>query len=257
MLLAVHEQNKTNRPAAPAVVFLHGVFGRGRNLGGLQRALADRYRTIALDLRSHGESPHGPISYDAMAADVAETLDALGLERVRLVGHSMGGKTAMRLALTRPDRVEKLLVADIAPAPMRHGQNVLAEALAGLTLPELNNRQEIRAFLTPLSGSAALADWLGQNIAPGAPARWTIGLEEITAAFETIEDWPTLPPGACWKGPALFLRGENSPYVQPALYPTIHALFPNARIEIVRQAGHWLHVEQSEAFIAAMERFLA
>lgn len=249
-------RNDTNRHNAPTVVLLHGVFGRARNLGVLQRALSPHFNTIALDLRSHGNSPHGLLTYPDMAQDILETLDHLSISSASFIGHSMGGKVAMALSLIAPERVRRLLIADIAPAPMHHGQNALAQKLSALSLPKLNDRTEIRDFLNPITGSSAISDLLGQNIIPGDPALWQIGLNEIAQSFSTIEGWPTSLPYTQWDGPTLFLRGGNSPYVQPEHHALIHQLFPQARIQTISGTGHWLHVEAPHLFKEAMLDFL-
>ncbi|WP_231118985.1 alpha/beta fold hydrolase [Oecophyllibacter saccharovorans] len=270
MQLTFHERNEQGSMQKPAVVLLHGVFGRGRNLGQLARSLAPDFRVWAFDLRNHGDSPHGPVSYEAMAQDVLDTMTQLELERACVLGHSMGGKTAMAMALLAPERVERLVVADIAPAPVHFGQRRLAQTLAALKFPVLRDRQEVRAFLLAalrgMPGTAssdqasdpALADWLGQNLAfgPTAPARWTIGMNQIAEGFAQIEDWPQALNQRRWKGPALFLRGGRSPYVSPDSWPAVKALFPNAMLQTLPDAGHWLHVEQPEAFNDAVRHFL-
>nr|WP_294914561.1 alpha/beta fold hydrolase [uncultured Neokomagataea sp.] len=258
MQLHVIERTEGETTAAerPVIVFLHGLFGRARNLGFLQRATANNFRTLAPDLRNHGESPHGPASYSAMAEDVLETLETHNINRFALVGHSMGGKVAMHLALKHPDRVSRLLVADMAPAPTRHGQSAMIERLKTLTFPDTLDRKEALALLDPITGSRAVSELMGQNLRLGDHPGWAIGFDELADAVTHIEGWeaPRTPP---YNGPALFLRGELSPYVQEHHHPTIHALFPKAEIETLPNAGHWLHVDQPKGFLARMTPFLS
>lgn len=256
MKLASIIRNDTGNDHAPTVVLLHGVFGRARNLGVLQRALSPFFNTVALDLRSHGKSGHGLLTYPDMARDVLDTLDHLNIASACFVGHSMGGKVAMTLSLLAPNRVEQLLVADIAPAPMHHGQNALVQKLISLTLPTLENRAAIRAFLTPTTENPAVTELIGQNIEPGAPARWLIGIEEIAQSFPVIEDWPNSLPHPRWNGPTLFVRGGNSPYIQPQHHGLIHHLFPRAHIRTIPNTHHWLHAEAPERFNEIMLGFL-
>lgn len=256
MKLASILRNDTGNDHAPTVVLLHGVFGRARNLGVLQRALSPYFNTVALDLRSHGASEHGPLTYPDMARDVLETLDDLNISSACFVGHSMGGKVSMTLSLLAPNRVEQLLVADTAPAPMHHGQNALAQKLVSLTLPDLENRAAIRTFLNPITEDPAVTELIGQNIEPGAPARWLIGIEDIAHSFPIIEDWPTGLPNARWNGPTLFIRGGNSPYIQPKHHGLIHHLFPRAHIRTIPNTHHWLHAEEPERFNEIMLGFL-
>lgn len=256
MKLASIIRNDTGNDHAPTVVLIHGVFGRARNLGVLQRALSPYFNTVALDLRSHGNSEHARLTYPDMANDVLETLDHFNIASADFVGHSMGGKVAMTIALHAPHRVQQLLVADIAPAPMHHGQNALVQKLDALTLPALETRADIRSFLNPITENPAVTELIGQNIEPGSPARWLIGLHEIAQSFPTIENWPNTLPNARWSGPTLFIRGGNSPYIQPEHHGLIHHLFPRAHIRTIPNTHHWLHAEDPESFNAIMLDFL-
>lgn len=238
------------------VVFLHGLFGRARNLGFLQREASQTFRTIALDLRNHGESSHGPVSYPAMAQDVLETLDDLGIERFSVVGHSMGGKVAMMLALADPDRVTRLMVADMAPARTQQGHGDMITKLDAITFPPELTRSETLDLLEPITGSRAVAELMAQNVSLDGIPGWAIGFDEITQGISLIEGWPDIQV-APYDGPALFLRGSNSSYVRPEHHPLIHALFPHARIQTLEGAGHWLHAEQPRPFISEMMAFLA
>jgi len=237
------------------VVFLHGLFGRARNLGFLQREASQTFRTIALDLRNHGASPHGPVSYPAMAQDVLETLDDLGIERFSVVGHSMGGKVAMMLALADPDRVTRLMVADMAPARTQQGHGDMIAKLDAITFPSELTRSGALALLEPITGSRAVAELMAQNVSlDGAPG-WAIGFDEITQGISLIEGWPD-SQAAPYDGPALFLRGGNSNYVRPEHHALIHAQFTQARILRLEGAAHWLHAVQPRPFIATMMAFL-
>lgn len=237
------------------VVFLHGLFGRARNLGFLQRGAAADFRTFALDLRNHGNSPHGPVSYALMAQDVLETLDDLGVERFAVVGHSMGGKVGMMLALAAPERVTKLLVADIAPARTGHGHGEMIARLGALTFPSVLERRDGLDLLEPVVGNRAVAELLLQNIRLGASPGWSIGFDDLARDIHTIENWPNLQI-APYEGPVLFLRGGESPYVRPEHHDQIRALFPHALIRTLAGAGHWLHAEQPRPFLREMMEFL-
>ncbi len=234
------------------VLLLHGLFGSARNLGGVARALAAEHRVLSLDMRNHGDSPHHPaMDYDLMAADVAETMDAAGLASAAVVGHSMGGKVAMRLALTAPERVTRLVVADIAPVPNPPNFSAFTAAMLAVT-PEMS-RPQADAALAPVVTDAAVRSFLLHNFRPGQG--WRIGLPEIAAALPLIEGWDD--PEASYAGPVLFVTGARSDYVRPEHRPAILRLFPAARFVAIKDAGHWLHAEQPEAFNATVGAFLA
>jgi len=241
----------------PPVALLHGLFGSARNLGVVQRALAPRFRVLALDLRNHGGSPHAvAMDYPAMAADVLETLDQRAALPAALVGHSMGGKAAMIAALLHADQVERLVVADIAPVAYEHHNAEIAAALAAVTLSPGLTRAAADAALAEAVPDAGLRAFLLQNLQFGAHPGWRIGLREIAAAMPVIEGWGA-PAGAVYRGRTLFVAGAASDYVRPDDRPAIRALFPAARFVTLKNAGHWLHADNPAGFVAVLEAFLA
>ncbi|MGC8476068.1 MAG: alpha/beta fold hydrolase [Acetobacteraceae bacterium] len=247
----------TEAGAGSPVVLLHGLFGSARNFGLVQKRLAARWRVIALDLRNHGASGHdSEMSYAAMAADVAATLAALGAQPAAVIGHSMGGKVAMRLALEYPAVPRALVVADIAPRPYPPHFAAIAASMAALPLASGMTRAAADAALADTVPDAALRGFLMQNFIPGGPAGWRIGLAEIIAALEReIGGWAA-PVGATWPGPTLVLTGAQSDYVTAADRGPIRALFPAARFVALHGAGHWLHADNPDGFLAAVGAFL-
>jgi pimeloyl-ACP methyl ester carboxylesterase len=242
----------------PPVALLHGLFGRGRNLLGVARGLAASHRVIMLDLRNHGQSPHAPdMAYATMAGDVMETLGALDALPASLLGHSMGGKTAMACALITPDAVRRLLVADIAPVAYRHGNAAIAEAMRALPLRAGMDRKAADAGLVAGVADEAVRGFLLQNFIPGVAPGWRIGLAEIAAAMGEIEGWPELAPGFAFEGPVLFVAGGQSDYVTPQGREAARARFPRAKFMILKQAGHWLHADQPAAFLEVASTFFA
>ena len=238
------------------IVLLHGLFGAARNLGAVQRALAPRYRVIALDLRNHGTSQHArEMDYPEMAADVLKTLAELDALPAALVGHSMGGKAAMLVALTRPDSVSRLLVADIAPVPYVHGNERVAEALLALKLSPGLTRPAADAALADAVPDMSMRGFLLQNLVLGERPHWRIGLREIAHAIPALEGWQT-PPNVRYDGPTLFVSGASSDYVRPEYRPPIHALFPRARFVTLKNAGHWVHVDNPTGFVSVLDGFL-
>jgi pimeloyl-ACP methyl ester carboxylesterase len=240
----------------PPVALLHGLFGAARNLGVVQRALASRFRVLALDLRNHGASPHAAeMDYPALAADVLETLDQRAALPAALVGHSMGGKTAMMAALLQPELVERLLVADIAPVAYQHDNARIVSAMLGIELSPGLTRAAADAALAEAVPDAGLRAFLLQNLVPGAHPSWRIGLHEIASALPAIEGWKA-PSGLVYPGPTLFVAGAASDYVGREHRPAIRTLFPAARFVTLKNAGHWLHVDNPAGFVAVIEAFL-
>lgn len=219
----------TEAGSGPAVVLMHGLFGMGRNLGMVQRALSQRFRTLSLDLRNHGASPHDPdMHYDSMAEDVFETITALGATPAAVIGHSMGGKTAMRLALRHPQVAGRLCVADIAPVayPPRNGP-VLAALRAVPLVPGLTRAQADAAMATGVP-DASLRAFLMQNLVFAPTPSWRIPLDAIEAALPDLEGWdPT--PGLSYPGPTLFVSGYGPTSSRPTTAtPSVHCSPPRA-----------------------------
>ncbi|WP_135466529.1 alpha/beta fold hydrolase [Crenalkalicoccus roseus] len=248
--------NLVEAGAGAPVALLHGLFGAAQNWGAIQRRLAARHRVLALDLRNHGASPRAPaMDYPAMAEDVAETLATAGALPAAIIGHSMGGKVAMALALTRPEAVSRLLVADIAPLAYPPALRGYVAALRGLALRPGLTRREADAALAAAVPQPGIRAFLLQNLRfDRDPPDWRLGLAEIAAAMPAIEGFPEL--GARYQGPALFLAGERSDYIRPEHHARIRALFPAARFATVPKAGHWVHAENPEGFLALAEPFL-
>jgi pimeloyl-ACP methyl ester carboxylesterase len=242
----------------PPLILLHGLFGSARNWGAVQKALAGDYRVVALDLRNHGASPHAPgMDYAVQAADVAESMTELGIERAVVLGHSMGGKAAMMLALTRPKLVERLIVADIAPRPYPPALRAVVAAMQALPLHAGLTRQEADQALCAGVPEAPIRSFLLQNLRfEAAPPSLRIGLAEIAAAMPEIEDF-TPPSGARFEGPALAMAGALSPYIRTEDHTAFRALFPRIGFASIPRAGHWLHAENPEGFLAALKEFLA
>ena len=255
MLLNAIESGPPDAALIPAIL-IHGLFGQARNLGRLQRRLALTRRTLAVDLRSHGDSPHGPLDLRAMGDDVHETMRAARIDRAVVVGHSLGGKVSMALALDHPDKVARLLVADIAPAIYQHGNIRYARALQHIELRPGLTRAEADAALALSIDDGAVRILLLQNLHTGERPRWRIGLDDIAGSLDKAEGWPDWPPGTAYTGPALFLRAEKSDFVLPEHTPAIRSLFPRARMATLRDAGHWLHVDKPDDFNAIVTSFV-
>ncbi len=252
MILHGHEEG-----AGPPVALLHGLFGSARNWRTVQRALAGRFRTIALDLRNHGASPHAtPMDYATMAADVSATLAEMGAAPAALVGHSMGGKVAMAMALSRPDLVSRLSIVDIAPLPYRPAHRALIGAMQALPLGPDLTRAGADAALAAVTANPAERGFVLQNLRFTPVPEWRLGLAEIAASMPAIEDFAP-PGGASYAGETLFIAGGKSAYIRPEYRDRITGLFPRARITTIAAAGHWVPVEAPEAFLQVLSAFLA
>ncbi|MGF1502468.1 MAG: alpha/beta fold hydrolase [Paracoccaceae bacterium] len=251
-----------HRPAAgaetaPPLVIAHGLYGARRNFNAIAKALAADRRVIAVDMRNHGASPWDEdCSYPAMAEDLAHTVERLAGPRAVVLGHSMGGKAAMALALTRPDLLAGLVVADIAPVAYAHSHLGYLEAMRAVPLEQIGRRGEADPHLADAVPDAGLRAFLLQNLViEDGRARWRINLDGLAAGMPELLGWPPDWPTR-YEGPALFLRGGASDYVPPGAEIPIRALFPRARLETIEGAGHWLHAEEPKAFTAAVRRFL-
>jgi len=238
----------------PPFVILHGLLGSSSNWRSIARRLAARHRVFTLDLPNHGDSPHvDAMSYGCMADDVCEFLDVHGIDTATVIGHSMGGKTAMRLALDAPRRIERLVVVDIAPTVSRHDHVPWLRAMADLDLGRVTRRADADAGLAASIPDTAMRQFLLQNLvnSDGGFA-WRINLAGIESSLPALLDFPLGPRTRPFSGPALFLRGAHSDYVAPEDEARIRALFPRAEILTIEGAGHWIHAEQPERFLAAL-----
>ena len=242
----------------PPVLILHGLFGSGANWRTIARQLEARLECHLVDQRNHGRSPHARgMTYPELAGDVLAYLDARRIDRAGLIGHSMGGKTAMTLALTAPERAAWLVVADIAPAPSPGDHRPILDALRALPAGALATRADADAALAPAIPAPELRRFLLQNLVfDGGRLRWRIDLDAIADALPDLTGFPPPAAGAVYEGPSLFLRGARSDYLPPCHEPRVRALFPAASIATIAGAGHWLHAEQPAAVAGRIARFL-
>lgn len=242
-------------PAAgrPPLLIVHGLYGSARNWGVIAKRLSDRRQVIAVDLRNHGDSPWNPAhDYPDLAGDLAEIIDEIG-SPADVIGHSMGGKAAMVLALTRPDLVARLVVADIAPKAYSHTQLPFIEKMRQVDLETLTRRSEAAEQLGALGVGPALQSFFTQSL-DVAGKRWKLNLDALADNMPRIMSFPDI--SECYDGPALFLTGAESDYVTRDDRPRIKTLFPNARFTALPGAGHWLHADKPREFEAAVRVFL-
>lgn len=248
----------------PALVFLHGLLGSKNNFNSVAKALAQHTgrRVLTVDARNHGDSFHSPdMSYEAMSQDLQDFLPQLGLVPCVLIGHSMGGKTAMLLALQRPELVERLIVEDMSPVEFMPDPNIhtCIAAMRAIDIPDK----------VPLSHARKLADEQLSRVVQDINIRklmltnlveadgrlvWRLNLDSVAQNLDKIIAFP--PQQEPFPGPTLFLCGEHSKYVHPSHYPEIRRLFPQAQMQTVPNSGHWIHASHPQEFMAAIRDFL-
>lgn len=244
--------------SSPSLIIMHGLFGSGRNWSMLARKFAEFFHVHMLDLRNHGASPHREtMNYEVMADDLAHFLDLHEIERASILGHSMGGKVAMWFALNHPDRVERLIAADIAPVSYQHSFDQILLGLKSIPLDWVNSRSDADEFLSEYLDEKPLRQFLLQNLViQDGNAGWRINLAAIEKALPQILSFPDTGSVSPNDLPALFIAGGQSDYVLPEHVEVIEQLFPSARIENIHNAGHWLHAEQPDEFARVVKAFL-
>ena len=237
------------------LIIMHGVFGMSDNWQTLGRKWADQYEVHLLDMRNHGRSPHSDeFSYELMSDDLVEYLDDRGIERARIIGHSMGGKVAMLFSVLNPERTERLVVADIAPKPYKPHHQQILEALQGLDLENIETRSEAdeQFGITDEGTKQFLLKslyWKEKGL-----LSWRFNLPVIAREIERVGE--SLPGQAIYYGPTLFIRGGASWYIKDEDMDEIEAHFPEAKLETIDGAGHWLHAEKPREFFSKVDEFL-
>jgi len=239
------------------VILLHGMLGSSDNWHHIVQRLAERFQVFNLDQRNHGRSPHSDeMNYPLMAGDLENFFVARRIESAVVIGHSMGGKTAMQFALEFPGRVEKLVVADMSPRAYAPAHDRIFAALLGLDLSTLRSRQQAEAALAPDIPDLALRRFLLKNLGRDAGGRflWKINLRSVVKNYRHLRA-PIERPDPFTK-PALFIRGGKSDYINPQDEPLIRELFPQSKIQTLPSASHWVHADQPEEFMRLVLGFL-
>ncbi|WP_016854967.1 alpha/beta fold hydrolase [Halomonas smyrnensis] len=254
MTLALHHID-TGGDGTPLVV-IHGLLGSADNWRSHIKKWQEQHRVIAVDLRNHGRSPHAPgMGYAAMARDVLALLEALGVARAHVLGHSMGGKVAITLARLAPERLASLIVADVAPQAYGHGHDNELGALRRVRDERPADRRQADALMADFIDQRTTRLFLATNLVRGEDGMTVrVGLDQITEDYASISGEPD-GEGA-FEGPTLVVRGSRSSYVTDAMLPALREVLPNAELETL-EAGHWLHAECPEEFQAAVNGFLA
>lgn len=239
------------------LVILHGLFGSSDNWFSIAPKLAGQFHVFTLDLRNHGQSPHSDeMSYPVMARDVVEFLDGQGLASANVLGHSMGGKTAMQLALDFPERVERLIVADIAPRAYALEFEPYFQAMLALDLKKFKSRMQVEEALASSVPDLVIRRFLLKNLGhnPDGSYFWRINLPGIHKNYP--QNCEAMTSEKQFDKPVLFLSGGKSNYVSEADHPQILKLFPRAQFEVIRGAGHWVHADAPGEFVEEVRSFL-
>ncbi|MCT4710770.1 esterase [Enterobacteriaceae bacterium H11S18] len=234
------------------IVLIHGLFGSLDNLGVLARDLGKDHTLLQIDLRNHGLSERSEeMNYPAMAQDVVETLDEYGIEKAIVIGHSMGGKVAMALTSIAPERIDKLVLIDIAPVDyhVRRHDEIFA-AINAVSEAGIKTRSQAAALMREHIKEEGVIQFLLKSFADGV---WKFNVPVLWNEYEQIVGWQPLP---AWDHPALFIRGGDSPYVDESHREALLAQFPKARAHVVAGAGHWVHAEKPDAVLRAIHRFI-
>ena len=240
------------------IVILHGLFGSKRNWSSIAKHLSDTYRVLTVDLRNHGESPWSDVhDYSSMAEDVATLIENECSKPPIVLGHSMGGKVAMYLSIMRPQLVAQLIVVDIPPARSTGTPIDYVRAMQAIPLTTLAHRRDVGELLRETIPDERVRGFLVTNIITRPEGlAWAVNLDVIEKNFETILDWPDLITTQHFSQQTLFLVGENSTFVGPEHETVIQQFFPASSRQVIKNAGHWVHVENTSAFLKAVRVFL-
>lgn len=254
--MKLHYQLLTAEVATPAnlpIILLHGLFGNLDNLGILARDLNHQHNVIKVDLRNHGLSPRAAdMTYQAMAQDLCSLLDDLQIEKAIIIGHSMGGKVAMALTAIAPERIERLVVIDIAPVDYQHTHrhDKVFSALQAVSEAGITQRQQAAQRMREILPEEGVIQFLLKSFQAGS---WRFNLPVLIGQYPAIIGWQEVP---AWPHPILFIRGSLSPYIQDNYRDHIARQFPLARSYVVAGGGHWVHAEKPEAVLRAIHRFI-
>ena len=252
MKLNSRVQSAQNLNNNSPILLAHGLFGSLDNLGILARDLVSDHDIVQVDMRNHGLSPRSPeMNYPAMARDLLDTLDAHGIDKATLIGHSMGGKAVMAFTALAPDRVDKLVAIDIAPVDYqvrRHDE--IFTAINAVTDAGAASRHQAAEVMREHIKEEGVIQFLLKSFVDGA---WRFNVPVLWDQYPHIVGWETVP---AWDNPALFIPGGNSPYVTEAYRDRLLAQFPQARAHVIAGAGHWVHAEKPDAVLRAIRRYL-
>jgi esterase len=249
--------NYSEQGVGDPVFLIHGLFGSLSNLGNLARALTPNYRVISIDLRNHGDSPHhSEMSLLSMAQDIAELMDHLSITSANFVGHSLGGKVAMQLAMSDAARVKSLVVVDISPVKYKDNNANIINVLYNLSKVDIKDRKIADSFLSEQGIEPFVRAFLLKNLRRHSSGNFElkINIDAIKTHYES--DLSVAPKGEVFTAPCLFLKAENSDYIDQQSLPIIYHLFPHSSVQTIKDVGHWLHAEKPDLFNQLVLQFI-
>lgn len=239
------------------LIILHGLFGALDNWQTIARALAEQYSVYIIDQRNHGRSPHtDEISYPLMADDLAAFMECQWIYKAHIIGHSMGGKTAMQFALSNSDMVDKLIVVDIAPKAYKGNHELIFDALFSVDLKKLKSRKEADEFLEEKLEDFAVRQFLLKNLSRTKEGnyQWKMNLTALHQHYDKL--LANVESEEIVDNPTLFIRGANSDYIQEEDRVLMGQYFTKVDLKTVEGAGHWVHAEQPQALLDLVTGFL-
>ncbi|MFD0965349.1 alpha/beta fold hydrolase [Seminibacterium arietis] len=238
----------------PVLIFIHGLFGDMNNLRTIAKTFSNNYRTLQLDVRNHGHSFHSKeMNYDLLAHDLINLINYLGLKSVILIGHSMGGKIAMKTASLYPEIVQKIVVIDIAPVKYNHCTH--DDVFAGLFAVKqsaVTSRQDAKQILEQYILEESIIQFMLKSFNPQSPERFCFNLSALYDNYGNLMNWQD----CFFANPTLFIKGGLSNYILPEYTDTILTQFPQAQSFTINGSGHWVHAEKCSLVTRAIERFL-
>ncbi|HEX7440132.1 MAG TPA: alpha/beta fold hydrolase [Caldimonas sp.] len=245
--------------SGPPLVVLHGLFGSSGNWRGIARELAASHSVHCVDLRNHGASPWADsMGYIEMADDVLQLITRLRLDRPAMLGHSMGGKTAMAMALRQPSAVSRVVVVDIAPVPYADTLTPFAEAMRSVDVVAAASRAEVQRRVQENAPDPGVVPFLMQNLVMrNDHFDWRLNLLAISTAMPQLSSFPSELLGAHFAGPLRVIAGERSDYVAQRDGTAFRPMFDDLAVDVVADAGHWVHADRPLAFLASLRRALA
>lgn len=255
--MKLHFKLSTANKTSPWLLLIHGLFGNADNLAVVKRYFEKNYNILSIDLPNHGLSPWSDrFSFNETIKSIIELLNHQNIQKTAVLGHSLGGKVAMLLALQHPDRISHLIVADIAPAKYEHRHQAVFDGLNNVPLASIHDRNEALSFMSQYIKETGVQQFLLKSLykTENGDWQWRFNLDGLIKSYPNIIDWPQ--SNRKYDGVTLFIKGAKSDYITASHRNAITGYFPNAKAHIIEGTGHWLHAEKPAAFNAVVARTL-